>query len=66
MRHNAHGGMRGAKAHPYQAPASRACRSGTPSADAAFRLCRSALLDTRRLARRAETVARRCRGFLDF
>ena len=66
VRRNAHGGIHGAKAHSYQAPTSRACRSGTPSADAASRLRRSALLDTRRLARRAQKAARRCRGFLDF
>jgi hypothetical protein len=66
VRRNAHGGIHGAKAHSYQAPTSRACRSGTPSADAASRLRSSALLDTRRLARRAQKAARRCCGFLDF
>ena len=66
VRRSVHGGMHGAKARPYQAPASRARRSDTPSADAASRLRRSALLDTRRLALLAQMVARRCRGFLDF
>ena len=66
VRRSDHGGMHGAKAHSYQAPARRAYISGTPSADAASRLRRSTLLDTRRLARRAEMAARRCRGFLDF
>ena len=50
---------------PIKLPSS-ARRSDTPSADVASRLRRSAILDTRRLARRAQTVARRCRGFLDF
>lgn len=58
--------MHGTKAHSYQAPASRACISGMPSADAASHLRSSALLDTRRLARRAQMAVRRCRGFLDF
>jgi len=65
-RRSAHGGMHGAKARPHQAHANRACKSDAPSVDAASRLRRSTLLDTRRLARRAEMAARRCRGFLDF
>ena len=66
VRRNAHGGMHGAKAHSYQAPARRAYISGTLSADAASRLRRRALLDTRRLALLAQTAVCRCRGFLDF
>ena len=40
VRRNAHGGMHGAKAHSYQAPASRACRSSTSISPAIQRLFR--------------------------
>ena len=65
-RRSAHDGMHGVKARPYQASASRARRSDMPSVDAAFGLQCSVFLDTRRLARQAETVARRCRDFSAF